>query len=122
MRHNILAKQIEHLEDVLHNLNPSDAYYEDDKADLETRLDVRREDLADSEPEELWGRGDEPGDYDEDFPFADPGGESALRLATADNPRNLPCPTCGCPDRLTPEDRRRGYQCDSCARDQERGY
>ncbi|HEY6009611.1 MAG TPA: hypothetical protein VIU40_14895, partial [Geobacteraceae bacterium] len=36
--------------------------------------------------------------------FADPGGRSALRAATKDNPRNLPCPTCGKPNRLTPLD------------------
>lgn len=53
--------------------------------------------------------------------FADPGGESALRAATKDNPRNLPCPTCGFPNRLTPIDKARGYQCDSCATAQERG-
>lgn len=47
--------------------------------------------------------------------FADPGGRSALRAATKDNPRNLPCPSCGKPNRLTPLDRARGYQCDSCA-------
>ena len=47
--------------------------------------------------------------------FADPGGRSALRAATRDNPRNLPCPTCGEPDRLTPQDRALGYQCDACA-------
>jgi hypothetical protein len=47
--------------------------------------------------------------------FADPGGKSALRAATRDNPRNLPCPTCEEPNRLTPEDVRLGYQCDDCA-------
>ena len=47
--------------------------------------------------------------------FADPGGRSALRRASRSNPRNLPCPTCGEPNRLTPEDRTHGYQCDSCA-------
>lgn len=46
---------------------------------------------------------------------------SALRAATADNPRNLPCPTCGYPDQLTPIDKDRGYQCDSCATAMERG-
>jgi len=46
---------------------------------------------------------------------------SALRAATPDNPRNLPCPTCGWPNRLTPLDKARGYQCDSCADAQERG-
>ena len=53
--------------------------------------------------------------------FADPGGRSALRAATKDNPRNLPCPTCGEPNRLTPIDRARGYQCDECADRLERG-
>ena len=47
--------------------------------------------------------------------FADPGGKSALRVASVKNPRNLPCPTCSQPDRLTPADRAAGYQCDSCA-------
>ena len=47
--------------------------------------------------------------------FADPGGKSALRAATKRNPRNLPCPTCERPNRLTPADRQKGYQCDDCA-------
>jgi len=47
--------------------------------------------------------------------FADPGGRSALRAATRSNPRNLPCPTCGRKNMLTPADKRRGYQCDRCA-------
>ena len=47
--------------------------------------------------------------------FADPGGTSALRRATKRNPRNLPCPDCGEPNRLTPLDRSRGYCCDACA-------
>lgn len=47
--------------------------------------------------------------------FADPNGGSALRAATKRNPRNLPCPNCGQPNRLTPADRTRGYQCDECA-------
>ncbi len=47
-------------------------------------------------------------DYEEDFErdideafdddrtmFADPGGNSALRRESRDNPRNLPCPNCG---------------------------
>lgn len=65
-------------------------------------------------------------DYDEEFlreqDFADPGGRSALRAATADNPRNLPCPTCGRPNRLTPKDRQLGYQCDACADALEGGW
>lgn len=47
--------------------------------------------------------------------FADPGGRSALRASSRQNPRNLPCPTCGTPNRLTPADRAAGYQCDDCA-------
>jgi hypothetical protein len=54
--------------------------------------------------------------------FEYPGANSALRRATPSNPRNLPCPTCGQPDRLTPLDRARGYQCDSCADRAERGW
>jgi hypothetical protein len=53
--------------------------------------------------------------------FADPGGESALYAARPDNPRNLPCPSCGFPNRLTPHDVAKGYQCDSCATATERG-
>ena len=53
--------------------------------------------------------------------FADPGGQSALRAATKDNPRNLPCPSCGEPNRLTPIDKAKGYQCDECA-DRAEGY
>jgi hypothetical protein len=47
--------------------------------------------------------------------FQDPGGRSALRRASRRNPRNLPCPTCERPNRLTPADRAAGYQCDDCA-------
>lgn len=58
-------------------------------------------------------------DYDEWMDrvemFADPGGNSALRRASAENPRNLPCPNCGEPNRLTPADVQLGYQCDRCA-------
>lgn len=55
-------------------------------------------------------------DYDDDrSDFADPGGRSALRASSRSNPRNLPCPTCYAPNRLTPADRARGYQCNACA-------
>jgi predicted RNA-binding Zn-ribbon protein involved in translation (DUF1610 family) len=61
-------------------------------------------------------------DDDRDEPqFADPGGNSALRAATKNNPRNLPCPNCGKKNRLTRADRARGYQCDECADRLERG-
>jgi len=53
--------------------------------------------------------------------FADPGGRSALRAATSDNPRIYPCPTCGEKNRLTRIDVSRHYQCDSCADRAERG-
>lgn len=55
--------------------------------------------------------------------FRDHGGRSALRAAGRGNPRNLPCPTCGRRNVLTPADRARGYQCDECAdRDEGGGY
>jgi len=53
--------------------------------------------------------------------FADPYGKSALRAASASNPRNRPCPTCGEPDRLTSADVALGYQCDDCADRAENG-
>ena len=56
-------------------------------------------------------------DYDDDYRsmFQNPGGNSALRKATKRNPRNLPCPTCGRANMLTPADWEKGYQCDHCA-------
>lgn len=53
--------------------------------------------------------------------FADPGGNSALRAATRDNPRIHSCPNCGGKNRLTQLDVAAGYQCDSCADQAERG-
>lgn len=47
--------------------------------------------------------------------FAEPHGKSALRAATRHNPRNLPCPTCKEPNRLTRADVQRHYQCNECA-------
>lgn len=76
---------------------------------------------------------DDLGEYDEswhdfdyydmrdDTRFADPGGNSALYAETHNNPRNLPCPTCLEPNRLTPRDKQHGYQCDTCADRAERG-
>jgi hypothetical protein len=62
-------------------------------------------------------------DRDDRQMFQDPGGPSALRAASKRNPRNLPCPTCKQPNRLTPIDRRLRYQCDECAdRDEGGGY
>ena len=59
---------------------------------------------ADPEEEE-----EEDEEEDDDCDFADPGGRSALRAATEANPRNLPCPSCGAEDVLTPADVARGY-------------
>lgn len=65
---------------------------------------------------------DDFGGYDNfDDDFADPDGNSALRAAVASNPRNLPCPTCGDANVLTPRDVDLGYQCDHCADQAERG-
>ncbi len=69
--------------------------------------------------------GPDTGHHDDDLidvvGFADPGGRSALRAATRHNPRNLPCPTCGAADVLTPADVAAGYQCDGCADRAEHG-
>jgi hypothetical protein len=63
-------------------------------------------------------------DFEERYPeeedddrsmFQDPGGNSALRRATASNPRIHRCPTCGGQNRLTQEDINLHYQCDECA-------
>lgn len=51
--------------------------------------------------------------------FKDPYGRSALYPSGKPNPRNLPCPTCGRENMLTPMDKRKGYQCDVCADGQE---
>jgi hypothetical protein len=62
-------------------------------------------------------------DADDRSMFQDPGGRSALRASSRSNPRNLPCPTCKAPNRLTPADRAKGYQCDACAdRDEGGGW
>ena len=70
--------------------------------------------------DEDWEEDDRRDDLIDGVGFANPG--SALRRATRNNPRNLPCPTCGKPNKLTPIDKANGYQCDSCADRQERGY
>jgi hypothetical protein len=82
------------------------------------------EDQFKEEPQD--GEEDYPPELDNDFDemedmFADPGGVSALRAATAGNPRIHPCPTCGEENMLTPEDVALGYQCDTCADKLERG-
>jgi hypothetical protein len=77
------------------------------------------DDVADYEGDGAWGY-DPDADWDDEF--ADPGGVSALRAASPSNPRNLPCPTCREPDRLTPRDVALKYQCDSCSERAERGW
>lgn len=67
----------------------------------------------DADADEIWERNQI---------FADPFSNSALRAATASNPRNLPCPTCGEANRLTPADVALSYQCNACADAAERGY
>jgi hypothetical protein len=65
----------------------------------------------------------ERGDEGDRSMFQDSGGRSALRASSRRNPRTLPCPTCGQPNRLTPADRAKGYQCDACAdRDEGGGF
>ncbi len=74
--------------------------------------------------DDTWGPQDDdyeeaPDFYEDDLidgvGFADPGGSSALRAATPDNPRDQLCPTCGAEDVLTRLDVARHYQCDRCA-------
>lgn len=54
-------------------------------------------------------------DFADQLDFADPGGRSALRAGV----RDLPCPTCQTPNRLSATDWQLGYQCDACADSQE---
>jgi len=70
------------------------------------------------------GDDDDYPEYDEGFDedwdgsrleFENPGGNSALRRATKDNPRIFPCPTCHRENMLTQKDINLHYQCDYCA-------
>ncbi len=83
------------------------------------------EDLDDEDLERVFD--DDYPEYNDDWgaeynDFADPGGNSALRAATKDNPRNQPCPTCGDENVLTPKDIALHYQCDRCSDQDERGW
>jgi len=51
--------------------------------------------------------------------FQNPG--SALRKSSKSNPRIYPCPTCKKENRLTAQDKAKGYQCDDCANRSEGG-
>jgi hypothetical protein len=86
-----------------------------------TRLEEEEEDASEDDSEEGYWDGQAGMEDDDLSEFATPGGNSALRAASPSNPRNLPCPSCGEPNRLTPADKARGYQCDSCADQAERG-
>lgn len=93
--------------------------YADDGAEDETIAEEALEELRDS----TYGYLDyEYPDGEDLSDFADPGGRSALRAATQRNPRNLPCPTCGEPNRLTHRDVELHYQCNKCADQDERGF
>ena len=82
-----------------------------------------REEGYDDEEDPDYGDSRDYDDMDDDrMHFSDPGGRSALRAATPDNPRIHTCPTCGHPDRLTAADVSSGYQCDRCADAMERGH
>lgn len=91
---------------------------EDMDDDHDRDCDDQRSEEQDGDEDEFDARDERGYDFDEDDDrsiFADPGGNSALRAATKSNPRNLPCPTCKAPNRLTRADKVRGYQCDQCA-------
>jgi hypothetical protein len=102
--------------------------YHDLTESEEAELGRLRDQYMEAENDEaLAASGEEEYDpYEDDLidgvGFADPGGESALRAATPDNPRDLPCPNCGRENMLTPIDEQRGYQCDICARELEMGF
>jgi hypothetical protein len=59
---------------------------------------------------------------EEGYGFQDPGGNSALRRSSRRNPRNIPCPTCGRKNMLTPRDKRLQYQCDICSNGEEGNF
>ena len=78
--------------------------------------------IEDEDDDEECDIDDIPYDDDDYSDFADPGGVSALRASSASNPRNLPCGQCGRENVLTPKDKHRGYVCDMCADQNERGW
>ncbi len=84
----------------------------------ENLLEARDQAIEEQEETDAWLDSEEPDPYEM---FADPGGRSALRAATPDNPRNQPCPNCGAENVLTPADVVLGYQCNRCA-DAAEGY
>ena len=95
--------------------------FEDDLREYETQEEFEDDGCDDDRDFENDFEGCEDEDLIDGVGFADPGGRSALRAATRNNPRNLPCPDCGRENVLTPADRRAGYCCDICA-DAKEGY
>lgn len=96
----------------------------DSMTNMEVHAALQRlmnESIYDDEDEPRFPREYDEDEFNSDSDFADPGGHSALRAATEDNPREYPCPNCGTPDVLTRIDRLKGYQCDACADRAERG-
>ncbi len=71
--------------------------------------------------DDLYDDSYESDDYDDYDQFMEPGGQSALRAATRDNPRIHPCGTCSRENMLTYKDIQQGYQCDFCADQDEEG-
>lgn len=80
------------------------------------------EEAMDSENGDYQYGGYEDDDLIDGVGFRDPGGRSALRAETRDNPRDQPCPECGAENVLTRIDKVRGYCCDRCADRKERGF
>lgn len=106
---------------VLFNADPSDFMPDMLGWDGNPLPDIEDEDEDDDEEEDADNHYDPWDDPEGDYDFADPGGTSALRRATASNPRNQPCSQCGRENVLTPKDKHIGYVCDICADSNERG-
>jgi hypothetical protein len=84
--------------------------------------DTGEEDYRDEDEEDWDWDCDEDDELIDGVGFADPGGRSALRAATEDNPRIYPCPDCCVQNRLTRIDVEHNYVCDDCADANERGF
>ena len=91
-------------------------YYDDEPEEMEPGYDPGPDD-----DDRVYDNDDEGLGLIDGVGFADPGGNSALRAATRENPRIHPCPSCDAPEVLTPADVARGYQCNRCADLAERG-
>lgn len=97
-----------------YDLGDDDRDYDPEPGDVD-ELQENNDFAHDDDPRQ-WDCDEEPIDG---VGFANEG--SALRAASRDNPRNCPCPTCERQNVLTPLDVARGYQCDCCANEAERG-